>query len=398
MVNYVLPLVTVPYVVRIIGIENFGLLSFGVAVAGYCILICDYGFNLSATKAISLNRADQGQLRKIYSNTLTVKFLLCCFCFSVVLLICEFNAFFAEKKLLLLCSFSLVIAQASSTVWFFQGIENMGFITRVNILAKLLFTMLIFLFVKTEDDFLLVPILTGLGYMVGSIYLIIYAKMHYRMTYTLPKISELTSTLRSSFPLFCSSLSTSLYTLSAPIILTFTASAASVGAFSSAEKIVQALKGLFLPLTQAFFPYMSKLLSSDTEAGMMVLRRVLVPCIWIGLSMSAFIFYNAEAFIVLLFGTDFLEAVAYLKIMALIPSLVLISNIVGTQIILNLGYEREFTAIIAGIGIISIVIASLVAQKFGAIGIAWSLMCTELAVVISFSVFLYAKWNIIHSK
>ena len=397
MVNYVLPLVTVPYVVRVIGIDNFGLLSFGVAVAGYCNLVCDYGFNLSATREISLYRHNQNQLLKIYSTTLTVKAILCCFCFFVVLVLCNVIELFASNLNVLIYSFSLVVAQALFPVWFFQGMENMGTITRISIFSKTIFTILIFVFVKTEDDFLLIPIFTGVGYLAGSLTSMLYARKHYGMKYELPKVSDLFSTVSSGFPLFLSSISISFYTLSAPIILSFTSTAAAVGAFSSAEKIVQALKALFSPITQAFYPYMSKLLASDIKAGMTVVRTILIPFICIGLFISALVFYNSEILIKLIFGSDFLEAVIYLKIMSLIPTLVLVSNVLGIQIMLNLGCQREFTRIIAWTGICSITVAVLAAHQFGATGIAWGLLCTEFTVVILFYMFLHAKLAIIHN-
>lgn len=397
-INYLLPLVTVPYVVRVVGIENFGLLSFGLAVAAYCNLVCDYGFNLSATREISLNRDNHNELLKIYSSTLTVKIALCLGCFVVLSLLCYLNEFFAANSLLVKCSFLLVVAQVLFPVWFFQGLENMGVVTHVNILSKTFFTLLIFNFVKTKEDFLLVPIFTAIGYILGALISIWYAWDRYGMRYKRPKLTDVWLAISSGFPLFLSSISISLYTLSAPIILAFTTSSSTLGAFSSADKLVQALKALFTPLTQAFYPFMSKLLSEDVAAGLNVARKVLIPFIFLNILVSALVFINAETIVFFLFGAAFLDASIYLKIMSVIPGLVLLSNILGIQLLLNLGYQREFSQIISWVGAFSVIFSIIAAKIYGATGIAWTLACTELSVVLLFLISLYFKWESINGR
>lgn len=393
LLNYVLPLVTMPYVVRVIGIEKFGVLAFGVAVAGYCNLICDYGFNLSATREISLNRNARTELQKIYSHTLTVKCIIFAACFFLLLLLTSISDLFFLNINVLFASFSLVLAQVLFPVWFFQGMEDMAVITRINVLSKMVFTVLIFLCVKTADDFLLVPILTATGYLAGSIFSLYYVRKHYRIGFVSPSIAGVAHAFKTGFPLFLSSISISLYTLSAPIILSFTSPPATVGAFSSAEKLVSALKAVFSPLTQAFYPFMSGLFSSDVGAGFSVVRTVLLPLVILAFFVSFSLWLFAESLVLLLFGAEFYEAVVYLEIMSVIPALVLVSNILGIQMMLNLGYQRQFTAIISSVGLISIIFSVFMARFFDAAGVAGVLVATELSVVAFFFLFMKSRWN-----
>jgi PST family polysaccharide transporter len=175
--NLILPLITFPYLVRVLGIENFGLLMFAQAFIVYFTMIVDYGFNLSGIREVSSNRNNKSKLIKIFSSIMIARFILALVgLIFLTIIVFSFEKFSQNWELYYL-TFGIVIGTALFPTWFFQGMEKMKYITVLTVIAKLIFTLSIFLFVTTEKDFIYVPLINSLGFIfVGFISLFIIFK------------------------------------------------------------------------------------------------------------------------------------------------------------------------------------------------------------------------------
>ena len=138
--NYILPLLTLPYLVRVLGTEKFGLIMFAQALATFLTVFVDFGFNLSGTREVSVARNEKEKLSKIFSAIIIIKAgLLCLALFILFIIVKVFTRFSVDADVYFL-SFGIVIGQTLFPVWFFQGIEKMKIIALINILAKVIFT------------------------------------------------------------------------------------------------------------------------------------------------------------------------------------------------------------------------------------------------------------------
>jgi PST family polysaccharide transporter len=146
--NYILPLITVPYLVRVLGPAKFGLVAFAQALIQYFITFTDYGFQLTATRAISVARDDAGKVSRIFSAVTLTKAVFMLASFAAVSAIVFSVPKFRQDALLYIFAFGMVIGDVLFPVWLFQGLERMKFIAALNLLSRALFVMAIFIFVR----------------------------------------------------------------------------------------------------------------------------------------------------------------------------------------------------------------------------------------------------------
>lgn len=190
--------------VRVLGDETFGLVAFATAFIIFFNILVDYGFNLSATREVSIHRENKDKITEIYSSVLAIKFIL----IFVSLMILSFIVFTFEKfschKELYFITFLSVIGQALFPIWYFQGMEKMKYIT---IFSKVVFTIAIFIFVNEESDYLIVPLLNGLGILIGSLYALYIIKKDFNQSIETIKLH-----FNDSSQFFLSRVSVSIYT------------------------------------------------------------------------------------------------------------------------------------------------------------------------------------------
>jgi PST family polysaccharide transporter len=256
--SYIFTLLTIPYLVKILGTDKFGLLMFAQAFIAYFIILVDYGFNLSATKEISFHRDDKEKITEIYSSIMIIKFVL--LFFSVVfmnLIIFSFDKF-KNDTLLYNLTFITVIGQALFPVWFFQGLEKMKHITIINISSRFLFTILTFVFVQVETDYIYVPILTGLGSIIGSIIALYIISFNFKQKIKLYPFLIIKKHFDYSTQFFLSRVSVSIYTSSNAFVLGLYGTNEMVGYYSIASKLYTALQNIYTPISQVLYPYVAK--------------------------------------------------------------------------------------------------------------------------------------------
>ena len=174
--SYVFPLITLPYLAKVIGVEKFGEIAFSSAVMIYFQTLVDYGFIFSAVRDIARCKDNKQAVSEIYSRVMWARFLLMVVAFIILVILIILVPKFYEMRLILLLSFLLVPGHAMFPEWLFQALEKMKYITIFNVLVKLFFTISIFLFVKEKSDYILQPVFTALGFIVSGILsmLIIY--------------------------------------------------------------------------------------------------------------------------------------------------------------------------------------------------------------------------------
>lgn len=386
--NYLLPLLTLPFLARVLGPEKFGLLAFATATNTYFSIIIDYGFNLSATQQISQHRSEPDRLSEIYSSVLTLKLTLVSLCLIALIILVNTITAFKDEQALFILSFGTAIGQALFPTWFFQGMERMRSTALLNILAKTASVLAIFVFIRSEADYLDVAIFNSLASI--SVGLIAMGTIRYKfdIRLRLERFENLKAQLLEGWHVFLSTLSISLYTVSITLFLGIYTNSTIVGHFSAAEKIIKAIQGLYSPLSQAIYPYINKKIRSDQTAGLAIARKLLIVVSIPMLLLSSSIFFLADIIIIKIFGVNYDSSILPLKIMAFLPFIIVISNILGVQIMLNVGKKLQFSRILRTAAILGIALSYALIHLYDALGAAITALLVEIFVTLTMIIYI----------
>jgi PST family polysaccharide transporter len=380
--NYILPLLTIPYLVRVLGPDYFGLLAFATATIMYFVLLSDYGFNLSATRQVSIHRDNPDKISEIFSSVMIVKLFLMLFSFIILIFLVTLVDKFNEHWEIYILSFGVVVGQVLFPVWLFQGMEMMKYVTYLNIFSKSLFTFLILIFVNDKSDIILVPLFTALGSIVGglwSLHLVIN-KMRYKLFWI--SFDSIKFQLRDGWHVFFSSMAISLYTVSTIFILGLLSNNAAVGQFAAADKIVQAIKSIYQSISQAVYPMISKKFHNDKISALVFVKKF-TKLIFLLMSLFSILLYIYSDLIVsLILGNQFSQASFLLKIMSPLPLVIALSNIIGIQTMLNLGLKSAFSKILTVAALLGIMLNFILTFLFQEQGTVYAILIIELFVTI----------------
>lgn len=389
--TYILPLLTFPYLTRVLGPENYGLIAFAMAFIGYFQIFTDYGFNLSATREISINREDHRKVSELFSSVMVTKTLLMIISFIIMLAVVLSFDKFRSHGILYFFTFGLVIGNLLMPSWFFQGMEKLKYISMLNIGTLLIFTASIFIFIRQASDYIYVPLINSIGAITIGIIALRIVRKDFGVNFVLPSLKDIKYNLNGGWHVFISTAAISLYTNSNTFILGFFTTPTIVGYFSVANNIINMCNGLLSPISQSIYPYLSSLAVKSKEETIKFLKKATIGVGAFSLLISLLIFLLAGFVIFLLAGTHYNESIILLRIMAFLPFIIALSNIFGIQTMLTFNYKKAFSRIIIIAGVINIILALILAPILQDIGIAIAVVITETIVTVSMFFYLRNK-------
>lgn len=315
--DYLLPLILLPYLVRTLGVEGFGLLSFATATIAFFRGIVSYGFELTGTQQISINRDNRKVINEIFSTILLIRVILAALCaipmFILILFVDKINM----HSEVFYFTFLIVIGDAFFPEWFFRGIEKMKIITYSRIVYKSIFLMLIILFVKNESDYYLVPLIDGIGAILAGLAAIFIVCNKFETSFVRPTYAMCKFQFQHSWHIFISKMSVHFYSSINIFVLGLFSNNLIVGYYSLAYKIYAAIKGLFMPFNQALFPYLSKKYTENKIAYIKFIRRFSVMYLIALLLFSLITFIFSSEIVQLISGSYAQEVDVLLKIFSI---------------------------------------------------------------------------------
>lgn len=377
--NYLLPLAIIPYIIRVIGVEKFGLVSFVQATMVFLTVVTDYGFNLTSTRKISLHRDKTFLVSETFNNTISTKIILALICLGILLLAGLVFEKIQQNYVLFSGAFLLVIAQLLFPVWFFQGLEKMHFISYLNLFAKVITVILVFTMIRVPADHVLVLPFYAIGNIAASLIAFYIINTTFGVSFYFPPLKSIATELKEGFALFISSVSVTLYNSSSILILGLFGGDLVTGYYSAAEKVTLVLRQLLSVLSQAIYPHLCKLSIDGMSAIKSFWEKIFIPLLVIIFLLCSLVYVFAQEIAFFLIGHLNRETSFLIRIMAFIP-LIVASNIPSYQTLVAFNLRRRYMSILVTASVIHILLTLILTYYLKATGTAISLLFTELFI------------------
>lgn len=391
--NNLLPLITLPYLVRVLGPAKYGLVIFVQTVIEYFAILTDYGFNFSATRNISVHREDKAKVMEIFNAVMFIKIIFMLAAFLILAILILMIPKLGSYWFLYCFAFGILVGRVIFPVWFFQGLERMKYISFLNILAKFIFTVAIFIVIKSEKDYFYVPLLSSLGYLTAGILSLWLIWKKFGIDFKLPALANVVDSLKEGWNIFISVVTGSIYTVGIPVILGMLTGYKIVAYYSAGEKIIRAIEQLLMPLSQSIYPYISKLASNSVTATIQFVKKfvLLVGGGTMILSLSIMLFSKPIVDIVL--GNQFQGSIAVMRILSLLIFIKSIGHIFLIQTMLNFGDDRAVFRIVFSAALASIAASLILMPIFLEKGAALSAVLPEAIMLFSSFIFVEKKYG-----
>ncbi|MCD9486611.1 oligosaccharide flippase family protein [Photobacterium iliopiscarium] len=334
-VTYIVPLIILPYLVRVLGVDKFGLVVFAQSLCAYFIIVTDFGFSLSANRHISLYRDDKNRLNEVYSSTIYLKLILLLLSFIVFSFIIFSFEIYSKHILLYYLSFCLVIANTFIPTWLYQGLEKMNYLVISNVIIKVFTMVAILIFVKNTDDFYLVPIIYALSSVI--IVCMLHFDIYKRLNIKLVKIPlyDLREYLIESSQFFLSRLANEGLMNSIVFFIGLKFGNTILGYYSMAEKLYRAFYMILSPINQALYPYMVK--NRDVKIYKKVFSMIIL--VTIGASITSMII--APFVFDILFKSTSQDSVNIFRILCIATFFGISNSLIGFPLLGALGYMKK---------------------------------------------------------
>ncbi len=373
--GYIFPLITLPYLAEVIGVDSFGKIAFASAIIGYFTTIADWGFNFTATRDVAKNRDNKEQISRIFSNVLWARCLLCILSFGVLIVMMLFIPQFKEISSLLIITFLTIPGHIMFPDWFFQAMEKMKYITILNLISKFLFTIAVFLFIKEKADYILQPLFISLGFILSGIIAMYYILVKWKIKLYPPKFDEVKKTIKGSTDVFINNLMPNLYNSFSIILLGFYWGSNSTGIYDASRKFTTVAHQFMYVISRTFFPFLSRKIEKHHLYARFYLTLASLA------SLMLFIF--APTLIKIFYTPEFYDAILILRVTSISIFLVALSTVYGTNFLIINKYEKELRNITIVCSIIGFGISIPLVCNLNSLGAALTLTLTQAILGIS---------------
>ncbi|WP_367103876.1 flippase [uncultured Psychrobacter sp.] len=381
LINAVLPFVTLPYLIKVLGIQQYGAIVLGLALIAYFQAVTDYGFNLSATREIAKHRTSQKHLSYIYSKTMVTKFYLLIFALSILIPTIFLVPQFKEDLVVYLLMCLMLLGETLFPEWFFRGVERMTYIAVLNLIVKLTFTIGVFTLIKEPEDYWLYPFLLGISFIAVtcvSHYLII---KNFKLNIVPINLTRVKKTLKFGFPLFINQFVPNLYNNTTNFLVGIILGKSAAGYFGATRQVVTILNVFNSVISGVAFPY---LIRHKEKFG--IYRKYYLVLI---VSIIVFLLLIHQ-FIFDIIGIEYANDSEVYYILMLGVLSVVIYNIHSTNYLISRGYDKIVMKITITVSIIGFLLSFPLIQNFGLLGGATNIFISQIMLAVS-AYFFYRK-------
>ena len=384
-VDFLIPLFILPYLVRTLGLDVFGLISYSLAFCMYFGAVIHYGYSITAVRDIARVRENIDHLSRSYSEFLIASLLLMIFSFCIFILIISLIPSMNDDWWLHLYTFYFVAMQSFFPSWFFQGVEKMKYIAIINLATKILFLISLITLVKNPEDYLLVPLLNGCSMMASTIISLLIIRTHFKVKYCQPSYLSIKNIIVNGRHSFIALFAPTLYNSTSMFLLGHVSSNRMVGIYASATKLIDAMTSLAILFSTTFLPFLSRNIKKHLFFSKIML--------YVGSVLTFFAFVFSDQLILMLFSKEKLIVSWYFKLLTPMVLFIFVRLTYGPNYLMLINKESVYKKIMLTSCLIFFLIALYLVPKYEIYGAVFILNCTSLVMAI-FTVIAFKKYRL----
>lgn len=380
------PIITTPYVSRVLGPKNIGEYNYVYSIISYFIMMTNLGINSYGQREVASYRNEDKLCKELLLTIQSIKVIY----FLLTSMVFGFFLILAENNILFIICYINVIAFFFDITWYFQGLEEFSKSVLKNVIVKVGSILLIFICVKDSNDLNLYALILGGSVLLGNLFLWPYLKINRHIKSSWNKLAF---HFRYSLAFSWSAISNTIYVNINKTMLGFFCSDLQVGYYSQPEKVIKLIVTLMTALGTVLLPRITYYNSIHKKTQIFeLLKKAFNAVVLLAFPMAFGIFAISDNFIPLFLGVDYFSSINVMKILACLPLLMGFSSITGTTLLVSIGKQKEYNISITIAMIINVAFSFIFIPRYGYIGAAGVTVLTELCVL-SFQTFY--GWNYI---
>lgn len=377
-VTLFIPLITVPYISRILGKEGIGVYSYTLSVTQYFIILGTLGISLYGNRQIAYVRDDKEKMSKNFWAITFLKIITTSIALVLYILIFGFNKKFSD--IYLIQSMNIISAMIDIS-WLYMGLEDFKKTVTRNLVVKILGVICIFVFVKSYDDLYTYILINGLMIILGNLVMWMY----------LPKIImnvkincvDIKEHIIPAFKLFIPQIAIQIYAVLDKSMLGVLSNTGEVGLYDQSQKIVKLVLSLVTSLGVVMLPRMSNLFANgDNEKMNNYLNKSLCGVAYVSIPMAVGLASISKEFVPWFFGPGFGQVIYLTIISTPILFFIAISNVIGVQYLLPANKTKEFTASVTVGAIVNVILNLILIPMYKSIGSCIATVIAEFSVTL----------------
>lgn len=393
--NFIVPLITIPYLTRVLGAFGYGQIAFVQAVMAFLIMFVEFGFGMSAASKIAENQKDKIVVSQIFFATWAVQFIIFISLLITFLLLINYIPRLEEAKTLFLISLIGFFGNFLSPYWLLQGLEKMSGIVITQLVVRVLSIPAIFIFVDNQNDATIVILINALVMFLSGVFFLYWVHSKRLLCLVLPAWIDVRTTLIEGSYYFFSRISTAIYTNSISMVIGFIVNHQNYAYFSIADKVRLAFQTSISPIGAAVYPRICFLYRTSVPDALKLLMRSGFLIVGLSIFSTFFIFIFAEKIILIVAGKKFLDATHILKIIAFLPAITSLSYVFGMQFLIPRGFIMHVNITTFVVGSFTLALAFPITKVYSVVGTSYLMVFAEVIISSIFIIiFIKKKANI----
>ncbi|HTD99700.1 MAG TPA: oligosaccharide flippase family protein [Mucilaginibacter sp.] len=376
--NYILPIITIPVIVRIIGPSKFGLINYASSIVAYFILFISFSFELSASRYIAMNQDNHEKINQIFSRVFFTK--ICLFFFSALIFILLLSGFetLQKDKLIAIYTFLICIGTVFDCNYFYAAKQDLKQTALFNLVTKVIMNLSLLYFIRKQDDYLYQPLIISLTQIFVGFFAFLWAIRRYKLRIAFPGLNSIWRIIWSDKTLFFHSFAHTVYTTFNIIMLGFFRGTIEVGYYTAGWKLIILIQALLIsPLGMVLFPIIGQAFGKSNEEGLKIVQKFLPVILFSTFIIAIGILILGGPFILIFYGSKFHDSILIFKLLSFMPMMLALNMLFGIQTMVNLKMDKKFFAITLAASFFNILLNLLLINRIGSVGAAISWFLTE---------------------